>query len=135
MSREAWGDPPDPEPQRCPVCDGEWHTEGCELGEEVSRRLKAETEARTLRCRYAVVSGWIVEALKVLDTLDPEDTTEADELHKLIKAGEVLALTALAQSKTPNEKGKRTPEARSAVGGPLDPPVVPPVNEGTNTNL
>ena len=96
MSREAWGDPPDPEPQRCPVCDGEWHAEGCELGEEVSRRLKAETEARTLRCRYAVVSGWIVEALKVLDTLDPEDTTEADELHKLIKAGEVLALTALA---------------------------------------
>lgn len=64
MSREAWGDPPDPEPQRCPVCDGEWHAEGCELGEEVSRRLKAETEARTLRCRYAVVSGWIVEALK-----------------------------------------------------------------------
>jgi hypothetical protein len=106
VSREAWGDPPDPEPQRCPVCDGEWHAEGCELGEEVSRRLKAETEARTLRCRYAVVSGWIVEALKVLDTLDPEHTTEADELHKLIKAGEVLALTALAQSKTPNVGGE-----------------------------
>lgn len=34
-----------------------------------------------------------------------------------------------------NDQGKRTPEARSAVGGPLDPPVVPPVNEGTNTNL
>lgn len=28
-------------------------------------------------------------------------------------------------SKTHNDKGKRTPEARSAVGGPLDPPVVP----------
>lgn len=112
--REAWGDPPDPEPQRCPVCDGEWHAEGCELGEEVSRRLKAETEARTLRCRYAVVSGWIVEALKVLDTLDPEDTTEADELHKLIKAGEVLALTALAQSKTPNVPLSR---ARNQVAG------------------
>ena len=27
--------------------------------------------------------------------------------------------------KTHNDKGKRTPEARSAVGGPLDPPVVP----------
>lgn len=102
MSREAWGDPPDPEPQRCPVCDGEWHAEGCELGEEVSRRLKAETEARTLRCRYAVVSGWIVEALKVLDTMDPEDTTEAEELGKLIKAGEVLALATLANSKPPN---------------------------------
>ena len=102
MSREAFGDPPDPEPQRCPVCYGEWHAEGCEFGEEVSRRLKAETEARTLRCRYAVVSGWIVEALKVLDTLDPEDSTEADELGKLIKAGEVLALATLANSKTPN---------------------------------
>jgi hypothetical protein len=102
MSREAWGDPPDPEPQRCPVCDGEWHAEGCELGEEVSRRLKAETEARTLRCRYAVVSGWIVEALKVLDTMDLEDTTEAEELGKLIKAGEVLALATLANSKPPN---------------------------------
>jgi len=22
VSREAWGDPPDPEPQRCPVCAG-----------------------------------------------------------------------------------------------------------------
>ena len=32
---------------------------------------------------------------------------------------------AVADSKTPNDKGKRTPEARSAVGGPLDPPVVP----------
>ena len=67
-----------------------------------SRAQAAETEARTLRCRYAVVSGWIVEALKVLDTLDPEDTTEADELRKLIAAGEVLALTTLANSKTPN---------------------------------
>jgi hypothetical protein len=66
------------------------------------RHPAAKTEIRTLRCRYAVVSGWIVAALKVLDTLDPEDTAEADELHKLIKAGEVLALTALANSKTPN---------------------------------
>ena len=104
MSREAWGDPPDPEPQRCPVCDGEWHAEGCVLGEEVSRRLKAETEARTLRCRYAVVSGWIVEALKVLDTVDPDDTDEAERLAALVKAGEVLALATLARSKTPNTK-------------------------------
>lgn len=49
MSREAFGDPPDPEPQRCPVCDGEWHAEGCELGAEVSRRLKAESEVARLR--------------------------------------------------------------------------------------
>ena len=42
MSREAWGDPPDPEPQMCPLCGEQWHAEGCELGAEVSRRLKAE---------------------------------------------------------------------------------------------
>lgn len=66
-----------------------------------ARAQAAETDARTLRCRYAVVSGWIVEALKVLDTLDPEGTHEADELGKLIKAGEVLALTTLASSKAP----------------------------------
>ena len=43
MSREAWGDPPESQepPQVCPVCGGEWHAEGCEFGEEVSRRLKA----------------------------------------------------------------------------------------------
>jgi len=110
MSREAFGDPPEGQepPQTCPVCGEEWHTEGCEFGEEVSRRLKAETEARTLRCRYAVVSGWIVEALKVLDTMDPEDTTEAEELGRLIKAGEVLALATLANSKPPNVRANRS---------------------------
>lgn len=71
--------------------------------------LKAKAEARAV----PVVSGWIVEALKVLDTLDPEDTHEADELRKLIAAGEVLALTTLANSKTPNASlsGGRRPSA------------------------
>lgn len=36
-------------PQRCPVCDGEWHAEDCELGNEVARRLKAEAERDKLR--------------------------------------------------------------------------------------
>lgn len=42
MSREAWGDPPEQEPLRCPVCDGQEHADGCELGKEVRRRLAAE---------------------------------------------------------------------------------------------
>lgn len=113
MSREAFGDPPESQepPDLCPVCGNDWHAEDCEFGKEVARRLKAErdahrlaTEERTLRLRYGVVSGWIVEALKVLDTLDPDDTHEADELRKLIAAGEVLALTTLANSKTPNDR-------------------------------
>ena len=109
MSREAWGDPPERQepPQLCPVCGGEWHAEGCELGAEVSRRLDAEREALTLRHRFGVASGWIVAALKVLDTLDPEDMHEADDLQKLVKAGEVLALTTLACSKTPNVEFRR----------------------------
>lgn len=51
MSWEAWGTPPDKQepPQRCPVCDGEWHAEDCELGQEVSRRLSAEAEVARLR--------------------------------------------------------------------------------------
>ena len=45
-------DPADPsvhEPPRCPVCGGLWHSEECELGQEVARRLKAEKEAARLR--------------------------------------------------------------------------------------
>ena len=109
MSREAWGDPPDPEPVCCPNCGEQQHTEGCYVCELDVKRIALEgevarlaTEERTLRLRYGVVSGWIVQALKVLDTLDPEDSTEADELRKLVVAGEVLALTTLASSKTPN---------------------------------
>jgi len=49
VSREAWGDPPDPEPQRCPVCDGEWHDEDCIFGKEVALRLKAERKTITQR--------------------------------------------------------------------------------------
>lgn len=39
--------------------------------------------------------------------------------------GESLDVAIDRARETPNDKGKRTPEARSAVGGPLDPPVVP----------
>lgn len=51
MSWEAWGTPPDKQepPQQCPICSGERHSEGCELGQEVARRLKAEEEAARLR--------------------------------------------------------------------------------------
>jgi hypothetical protein len=48
MSREAFGDPPEQEPQRCPVCDGEWHTEDCILGKEIALRRKATHAATKL---------------------------------------------------------------------------------------
>jgi hypothetical protein len=64
MSREAWGDPPDPEPQMCPLCGGEWHAEGCELGQEVARRLKAERAAGKLRAALLIArDGYASEAI------------------------------------------------------------------------
>ena len=69
---------------------------------EVKRRCAAESEAMALRGQLGAASGWIVKALKVLDTVDPDDTDEAERLAALVKAGEMLALTTLACSKTPN---------------------------------
>ena len=44
MSREAFGDPPEPMAPRCPVCDGTEHTNDCELGEEMAKRRRCERE-------------------------------------------------------------------------------------------
>lgn len=48
MSREAFGDPPDPEPEFCPVCGGQEHDDGCEFGKEQARRVRAESAATRL---------------------------------------------------------------------------------------
>lgn len=58
MSREAFGDPPESQepPQLCPLCGGEWHAEGCDFGQEVSRRLKAERDAH--RMQFALRRLW-----------------------------------------------------------------------------
>lgn len=44
MSWEAWGTPPDPEPEYCPMCGERNHVQGCELGAMQARALKAEEE-------------------------------------------------------------------------------------------
>lgn len=49
MSWEAWGTPPDKEPERCPVCGESSHLEGCELGAEQARRVKAEAAVERVR--------------------------------------------------------------------------------------
>lgn len=53
MSREAWGDPPDPEPVCCPNCGEQTHTEGCEVCALDMRRISAEGEAMRLRAQVA----------------------------------------------------------------------------------
>lgn len=49
MSREAFGDPPEPQAPRCPVCDGTEHADNCELGEEMAKRRQCEAELCRLR--------------------------------------------------------------------------------------
>lgn len=109
MSREAFGDPPEQEPQRCPVCDGEWHTEDCIFGQEVALRLKAEREEIRLRAELRKASEWIVLALKLMDRLDT-DAEESAQVLELVHTGEVLALTTLANSKRHNVISTNTPQ-------------------------
>ena len=93
MSREAFGDPPESQepPQVCPVCGGEWHAEGCEFGQEVGRRLKAERDAH--RMQFAVRRLW--PAL---------ERAMAGLVFTADRAGEVQAdmNTLREYSKTPN---------------------------------
>ncbi len=113
MSREAFGDPPEQQdvPECCPNCGSDFYMPGCTHCDEVKQRCAAESEALALRGQLGAASGWIVKALEVLDTVDPDDTDEAERLAALVKAGEVLALATLARSKTPNAPHNRaTPE-------------------------
>ena len=49
MSYEAWGSPPDVEPERCPLCDGTSHIPGCEIRElEARYRKRIEAEGFTV---------------------------------------------------------------------------------------
>ena len=50
MSWEAWGTPPDPEPNPCELCDEELGSSvGCKLCEEFNRANKAERDLMQLR--------------------------------------------------------------------------------------
>lgn len=39
MSWEAWGSPPEPEPEHCPLCGSDHYTEGCPHCDEVNARI------------------------------------------------------------------------------------------------
>ena len=45
MSREAWGDPPDPERVLCPDCGNTQHTKGCEACDLDKARIAAIDQA------------------------------------------------------------------------------------------
>ena len=77
MSREAWGDPPDPEPQCCPNCGEQQHTDGCEVCELDKRRIAAEGE--TIRLRLLLQQAVVLFACRCTDstTRDWLDRAEA----------------------------------------------------------
>lgn len=104
MSREAWGDPPDPEPQMCPLCGGEYHVEGCELGEEVSRRLKAESEVSRLRAavqQLEAAEEGAKEAFGVVVQEKHDALAECKRLRELLEDchAQIRRQAALLQSK------------------------------------
>lgn len=54
MSREVWGDPPDPEPDPCELCGEEiGYTKDCRLCTEFVRAETAENELSSLRTTLA----------------------------------------------------------------------------------
>ncbi len=79
----------------------------------VKRRCAAESEALALRGQLGAASGRIVKALKVLDTVDPDDTDEAERLAALVKAGEVLTWATKSHNEAPNARGNAPDTART----------------------
>jgi len=57
---------------------------------------EAADELVRLHGQLETLGRWIVEALKVLDTIDPDDLDESERLMTLIKGGEMLSMSALA---------------------------------------
>lgn len=62
----------------------------CDLADEAANELVR------LHGQMETLGRWIVEALKVLDTIDPDDLDESEQLMMLIKGGEMLSMSALA---------------------------------------
>lgn len=59
-------------------------------------KREAADELVRLHGQMETLGRWIVEALKVLDTIDPDDMDESERLMTLIKGGEMLSMSALA---------------------------------------
>lgn len=70
---------------------------------------EAATEIERLKGQHETFGRWIVEALKVLDTIDPDDVEESEQLLALIKAGEMLTLSAPAPKMLDKLRNSRGP--------------------------
>jgi len=67
-------------------------------GDDDGGKLNAEAADELVRLhgQMETLGRWIVVALKVLDTIDPDDLDESERLMTLIKGGEMLSMSALA---------------------------------------
>ena len=74
-----------------------------------------DAEIAHLRGQARVFGLWIAEALATLDTVEPEEATEAELLTAMIRRGEMLVLAALAQGGAlgPNAEGDPETTART----------------------
>ena len=96
MSREAFGDPPDKEPRRCPVCDGTEHTNDCELGEEMAKRRQCERELaewRELALSQAGDAGIVARMVKA-ETESALLNVEADRLREELDSATLARMVA-----------------------------------------
>ena len=65
-------------------------------GELDALAFEAADELVRLQGQMATLGRWIVEALKVLDTIGPDDLDESERLMTLIKCGEMLSMSVLS---------------------------------------
>ena len=91
---------------RLKALEGLWHAAQREanasreavatLASERAANALLTDEVERLHGQMETLGRWIVEALKVLDTIDPDDLDESERLMTLIKGGEMLSMSALA---------------------------------------
>jgi hypothetical protein len=93
---------PQAAPKLCPVCDSEWHAEGCELGQEVSRRLTAEYDAARLRTANAAMLA-LAEAMQADAGAAPAVQAVAPQVALPVTLADVLDALNCFNRPKPNE--------------------------------
>lgn len=80
MSREAWGTPPDIEPEHCPLCGETSHVDGCEVG---ALQAKHNAEVSRLQQRISALE-------KDAARWQPIETADSNTLALLYAPPEAL---------------------------------------------
>lgn len=114
MSREAWGDPPSPDPQFCPMCGESHHTPGCEVCELDKRRIAAESALSTLRQHIEATAAELAnERSRGIHTCGPDCTRSGCVNARLREELEALRKDAARYRKLRNGKARTTGSPRA----------------------